>query len=157
MTKYTKIKRDILTSCLFLIFAVTTYLILIPDFVAQNSEGVLSPQFFPYLSAFVLGIASVSVLGISIYRFYAIYKLSPPKKHHVSVFFPLKTFVFVIALIGLVWAFEYVGYILSLPVFTAIFIILFGDKISVMILGKSCIITGIVFLIFHYGLRVYLL
>ena len=153
MTIFEKTKQ-IYAAVFFFFFALALAFYLIPNFVVEHSEESISTRFFPYVVTLMIGVFSLLVLGNAFYQKPTQDSLEVQNK---SSFVTKEACIFIVALILLNVVFEWLGYLVAVPIFTSVFIYLFGDKNIGMVLFKAISITVVTFVAFHYGFSVYLI
>lgn len=141
---------DLVSGLVVIGFALTLYFFLIPNFVASSEHGAMSPQFFPFLGAILIGLGGLALIVTSAFR---------RESGAVSSNSELDASKIVLALLvaaamaGFILLFQKVGYFYAAPPFLAVMMVIFGARRPVIIVVTAAITTAALYAVFSLGLN----
>lgn len=154
-------RRDLCVGLVLLVGALFLCFLVIPFFVQQDSTSVMSPRFFPYFSAAVLGLLSalliISTLISSRRRAAEEEHALPTEKSTATTqrpWYMWRTWLAVAALCAYFVCFDYFDFLVVTPFATAALMLIFGEKkiLSYLIIAPG--ITIVLYLLFEVVLKV---
>jgi len=154
---YAKFKTDFLSGAFLFVFSLVIIFFLIPKYVDVRTFTELSPQFFPMLAA-------VTLLGLSLLLMFKSFKtlrghkewagfadLLVPRIRAAPRHEPLLSVVIIAAYLI---AFQYIGFLIATPPAAVLLMLVFGQRRLLRIIVISLILSGLVYALFTYGLKV---
>ncbi|WP_024334769.1 tripartite tricarboxylate transporter TctB family protein [Desulfotignum balticum] len=152
-----KYRQDFFTGTALFIFSLVLIFYLIPAYVGSSTHTEMSPRFFPKLAAVLLAVLSFMLTAVSVRGFLAKKGSGTPKDPVTPRIRPdIKSGP--VLSVGIVAAyflgFEYLSFLAATPVAVALFMLTFGQRKPVRIIGISLVLTAIVYILFTYGLKV---
>lgn len=152
--------RDALVGVLLIVFALALYFFLIPGYVAENqSGGAMSPRFFPRFGAILIGLGGLVLVILSLGSLkravgQAVADSEVATQPVDSGFSGLaKPGLITIALAGFIVLFQLLGYMYAAPLLIAVLMIVFGARNPLQIALVSIATTGVLYVVFSYGLN----
>ncbi len=154
---YNRYKIDFLSGGGLFVCSLIVLFFLIPNYVSMGGSAEISPRFFPKIAAVALAVLSFSLIVKSFLALYRHEKWAGP----ADLFIPrmdtapsVRPFLCV-AIVALYFIlFEHVGFLLATPPVVALLMLSFGQRRPVRIAAISLVLTGVVFVLFTYGLKV---
>ncbi|MCK4509087.1 MAG: tripartite tricarboxylate transporter TctB family protein [Desulfuromonadales bacterium] len=153
---YSQKKMDFLSGLFLFGLSLVILFYLIPNYVTESSNAELSPRFFPNLAATVLLILSFFLSIISLKQLFY-----HEKWKGFTVLFTFQTqetpkagpllSVIIISIYFLL--FEHVGFLIATPPCVALLLLIFGQRRPQRIATISLVLTGVVYVLFTYGLK----
>jgi multidrug transporter EmrE-like cation transporter len=130
---------------------------LIPTFVSSSTHTELSPRFFPRLATILLGGLSF-LLMTSSYKALKKSEASNPLaglfKYKESFSFSWSTVVVLFCLGVYFLLFEYVGFLFATPPVAMALMWFFGQRNPLRVVLIGLVLTGVLYSLFTYGLKV---
>lgn len=152
--------RDALVGVLLIVFALALYFFLIPGYVAENqSGGAMSPRFFPRFGAILIGLGGLVLVILSLGNLkravgQAVADGEAATRPADSGLAGLaKPGLIAVALSGFVVLFQMLGYMYAAPILIAVLMLIFGAKNPLQIALVSIATTGVLYVVFSYGLN----
>lgn len=151
--------RDALIGVALIVFALALYFVLIPGYVAENQTGAMSPRFFPRFGAILIGLGGLVLVILSLGNLkravgQAVADGEEASRPQSSSFAALITPALITAaLAGFVFLFQVLGYLYAAPLLIAVLMLLFGARNPLQIVLVSVAATGVLFVVFSYGLN----
>ncbi|MCI2399070.1 tripartite tricarboxylate transporter TctB family protein [Aliiroseovarius subalbicans] len=151
--------RDALIGAVLIVAALTLYFVLIPGYVAENQIGAMSPRFFPRFGAVLIGIGGLVLVILSLGNLKRAVgqavadgeQATQPADSGLAGL--AKPGLITAALAGFVVLFQMLGYMYAAPLLIAVLMVLFGAKNPLQIVLVSIATTGVLYVVFSYGLN----
>jgi hypothetical protein len=154
---YSQYKMNFLSGLAIFGFSLVIIFFLIPEYVSVATFTELSPRFFPMLAALMTAGLSFCLIVTSLNSLYRHEKwagladLFIPRVTTIPKPEPFLCMAIIAAYIVL---FEHIGFLIATPPVVALLMLVFGQRRPVRIAAISLILTGIIFALFTYGLKV---
>ncbi|KAE9627967.1 tripartite tricarboxylate transporter TctB family protein [Parasedimentitalea maritima] len=145
-------RLDIISGFALTGLALTLYFYLIPNFVAENEMGAMSPRFFPRLGALIIGAGGILLVIASSWAI-SRQKGVESGVAHVSDGRLANAILIVLAMAGFILLFQWFGYFYAAPPFLAALVLIFGGRNPLSILLVSAFTTATLYAVFSFGLN----
>jgi len=153
---YKKQRIDFLSGLFLFGLSLVILFYLIPNYVSESSHAELTPRFFPNLAAIVLLALSFFLTVIS---FNKLFHDENWQGFTALFIFQMKVIpkagpilsVIVISIYFLM--FEHIGFLIATPPCVALLLLIFGQRRPRRIVTISLVLTGVVYVLFTYGLK----
>jgi putative tricarboxylic transport membrane protein len=154
---YAKIKVDFLSGVFLCLFSLIILFYLIPNYVDIRTFTELSPQFFPTVAgATLLGLSLLLMLksfrSLRRHKEWAgLADLLVPRIKTAPRYEPFLS----VLIIGLyLLGFQHIGFLISTPPAAALLMLVFGQMRRLRIAVVSLILSGSLYALFNFGLKV---
>lgn len=150
-------QTDFLTGAGLFAASLLIFFYLIPTFVSGGTHTELSPRFFPRLATVLLGFLSFLMMTKSvraIKKEHGLASLRDLLPHQGSCSFSWPTVIIVLCLGIYFLLFEHLGFVIATPPVVAVMMWFFGQRRPLRIALISLILTGVIYTMFTYGLKV---
>ncbi|MEM9043820.1 MAG: tripartite tricarboxylate transporter TctB family protein [Pseudomonadota bacterium] len=141
---------DLVSGLVVIGFALTLYFFLIPNFVASSEHGAMSPQFFPFLGAILIGLGGLALIIASAFRNDAD---AGSNKSDFGVSKFVLALLVAAAMAGFILLFQLAGYFYAAPPFLAVLMVLFGARGPLIIVVTAAVTTAALYAVFSLGLN----
>ncbi|MDC0660880.1 tripartite tricarboxylate transporter TctB family protein [Leisingera sp. SS27] len=144
-------KLDMISGAALLVLALVLYYFLIPNFVADNGIGAMSPRFFPKLGTMLIGAGGCILIAASLRSSGSPRKAEAPSALNRPQ--KLSPLLSAAAIAGFILVFQWFGYFFAAPLLIAALMIVFGCRNLLAILLLPAAATAILFAVFSFGLN----
>ncbi len=152
-----KHQTDFLTGAGLFAASLLIFFYLIPSFVSGGTHTELSPRFFPRLATVALGFLSILMMVSSlraIQRAQGRTSLRELCSSPGSLRLSWPVLIIVVCLGVYFLLFEHLGFLIATPPMVALMMWFFGQRRRLRIALISLILTGVIYTLFTYGLKV---
>lgn len=152
-----KHQTDFITGACLLAASLVIFFYLIPTFVSGGTHTELSPRFFPRLATILLAFLSLLMMvssARSLKKNDELGGLRQLMAYRPSCNFTWPTALTVLCLCAYFLLFEHLGFLISTPPVVAVMMWLFGQRRPLRIILISLILTGVIYTLFTYALKV---
>jgi hypothetical protein len=150
-------QTDFLTGAGLFAASLLIFFYLIPTFVSGGTHTELSPRFFPRIATVLLGLLSFLMMTKSvraIKKEHGRTSLRDLVPHQWSCSLTWPTIITVLCLGVYFLLFEHLGFLIATPPVVAVMMWFFGQRRPLRIALISLILTGVIYTLFTYGLKV---
>lgn len=152
-----KHQTDFITGAGLFAASLIIFFYLIPTFVSGGTHTELSPRFFPRVATILLGLLSLLMMISSARALKQSDELGGLRRllaYRPSCTLSWPVVITVFCLCAYFLLFEHLGFLISTPPVVAVMMWLFGQRRPLRIILISLILTGVIYTLFTYALKV---